>query len=184
VDFLQAGPPPLYIGFGSMKERQPEKTTTIMLEAVEMSGQRAILSAGWAGLGEGDLPETIYRVESVPHDWLFPKVSAVVHHGGAGTTAAGLRAGRPTITVPFFADQFFWGYQAYHLGAALKPIDHKKLSAPGLAVAIRQAAASPDLHVQAEKIGSLLRDENGAARAVNILTEKIWPKIGSYHEYE
>lgn len=176
LDFLQSGPPPVYIGFGSMKERQPEQTTKIVLQAVKMSGQRAILSAGWAGLGEGDLPDAIYRVESVPHSWLFPQMCAVIHHGGAGTTASGLRAGRPTITVPFFADQFFWGYQAYHLGAALKPIDHKKLDASILAAAIRRVAASPDVRHQAEKIGSLLRCENGAERAVEILEQKIWPQ--------
>ena len=177
VDFLQSGPPPVYIGFGSMKERQPEKTTKIMLQAVNMSGQRAILSSGWAGLGEGDLPETIYRVESVPHDWLFPKVSAVIHHGGAGTTAAGLLAGRPTIIVPFFADQFFWGYQAYHLGAALKPIDHKELNASILGAAIRRAVESPEIRSHAENIGSILRSENGVANAVEVLEAKIFPGV-------
>ncbi len=169
VDFLKAGPPPVYIGFGSMKERQPGQTTEMVLQAVKMSGQRAVLSAGWAGLGEGSLPDTIYRVESVPHDWLFPQMSAVVHHGGAGTTAAGLRAGRPTVTIPFFADQFFWGQQAYKAGAALKPINHKRLTAAVLAAAIQKAVTDSEICRQAARIGDLIRQEDGVQRAVEIL---------------
>ena len=107
VSFLEAGKPPVYIGFGSMTGRQPELMAEIVLAALAKSGQRGILLTGWGGIGNADLPESVFKLDAIPHDWLFPKMAAIVHHGGAGTTAASLRAGAPTIVVPFTADQSF-----------------------------------------------------------------------------
>jgi UDP:flavonoid glycosyltransferase YjiC (YdhE family) len=107
--FLEAGPPPVYIGFGSIVVDDPNAMTQMIFEAVKLSGQRALVSKGWGGIGADELgiPEGVFMLGNVPHDWLFNKVSCVVHHGGAGTTAAGIACGRPTVIVPFFGDQPF-----------------------------------------------------------------------------
>jgi UDP:flavonoid glycosyltransferase YjiC (YdhE family) len=108
-EFLDAGPPPVYIGFGSIVVDDPNAMTKLIFEAVQKSGQRALVSKGWGGLGADDLgkPEDVYMIGNCPHDWLFKRVSCVVHHGGAGTTAAGIACGKPTVIVPFFGDQPF-----------------------------------------------------------------------------
>ena len=119
-DFLEGGEPPVYFGFGSIFGRDPLRLTQIVLDAVKATGVRAIIARGWGGIDptQSELPNTVLTVDSVPHDWLFPKVSAVVHHGGCGTTAAGLRAGCPTIVCPFFGDQPFWVREARLLASA------------------------------------------------------------------
>jgi sterol 3beta-glucosyltransferase len=105
---LEAGPPPVYIGFGSIVVDNPDKLTELIFEAVKKAGVRAIVSKGWGGIGGVDPPEGILLLGNCPHDWLFPKMAAVVHHGGAGTTAIGVACGKPTVVVPFFGDQSFW----------------------------------------------------------------------------
>jgi UDP:flavonoid glycosyltransferase YjiC (YdhE family) len=112
--FLDNGPPPVYIGFGSIVVDDPNAMTKLIFEAVKMTGQRALVSKGWGGLGAEELgvPADVFMLGNVPHDWLFKKVSCVVHHGGAGTTAAGIACGRPTVVVPFFGDQPFVSYSA------------------------------------------------------------------------
>jgi sterol 3beta-glucosyltransferase len=105
--FLDSGPPPVYVGFGSMVDHQRAEITRIIIQALEQAGQRAILLGGWSELSSRELPASILHIDSVPHDWLFPRMAALVHHGGAGTTAAGLRAGVPSVIVPFTADQPF-----------------------------------------------------------------------------
>ncbi|MBC8171460.1 MAG: glycosyltransferase family 1 protein, partial [Anaerolineae bacterium] len=139
VEFLQAGSPPVYIGFGSMGNRKPEDTTRLMLEALALSGQRGVLASGWGGMSQATLPDTVYMLKAVPHSWLFPQMAAVVHHGGAGTTAAGLQAGVPSIIVPFFGDQPFWGQRVAALGVGTAPIPRKNLTAEKLAQAITAA---------------------------------------------
>ncbi|KAI9314007.1 hypothetical protein DFJ73DRAFT_411739 [Zopfochytrium polystomum] len=122
VDFLAKGDPPVYIGFGSIVVDDPDGLTDLIFKAVEKAGVRAIVSKGWGGLGGDKLqvPDNIYMIGNCPHDWLFKQVAAVVHHGGAGTTSAGLRAGRPTAIIPFFGDQSFWGAMiaSIHAGPA------------------------------------------------------------------
>lgn len=103
-DFLNAGPPPVYIGFGSIVVDDPDGMTKLIFEAVKKSGQRALVSKGWGGFGADDIPDGIFMLGNVPHDWLFKRVSCVVHHGGAGTMAAGIALGKPTCIVPFFGD--------------------------------------------------------------------------------
>ncbi len=109
AEFIKSGSPPLFIGFGSMPIKDPERTTEIILAALEQTGQRAILHVGWGGLGNRSLPHSVFRIDYAPYDWLFPKMSMVIHHGGSGTTAFGLRAGVPSCAVPFVFDQFYWG---------------------------------------------------------------------------
>ena len=135
LDFLNAGPPPVFIGFGSIVVKDPDALTKMVIDAVVKSGRRGIIQKGWAGMDidTSKLPPSIYIIGRAPHDWLFTKVDAVVHHGGAGTTAAGLYAGKPTVIVPFFGDQFFWGRTVRDMGVGfMEPhasLTSKKLAA-------------------------------------------------------
>ena len=169
VNFLQAGPPPIYIGFGSMLTRNPEETAELVIEALTRTGQRGVLSSGWGGLKKENLPETIFMVGSVPHSWLFPQMLAVVHHGGAGTTGAGLSAGIPSIIVPFFGDQPFWGRTVFELGVGSKPIPRAHLSAERLAEAIQIAISDKAMQKKAALLGERIRAEDGVARAVAVI---------------
>ncbi len=166
--FLDAGEPPVYIGFGSIVVDDPDKFTSLIFEAVEKAGVRALVSKGWGGLGdEGNTPDNVYMLENTPHDWLFPRVSAVVHHGGAGTTAIGLKCGKPTMIVPFFGDQPFWGAMTARAGAgAHEAVPYKKLSADALAEGIRQCL-TPEAKEAAEAIAKSIAEEgDGAKNAV------------------
>jgi len=169
VNFLEAGPPPVYVGFGSMLSRKPEETADLVLQALALTGQRAVLSSGWGGLRKENLPETVFMIGSIPHSWLFPKMAAVVHHGGAGTTGAGLRAGVPSIITPFFGDQPFWGHRVYELGVGPKPIPRKRLTVGRLVEAIQQAVSNTALQKNAFNLGERIRAEDGIARAVEII---------------
>ncbi|ELP31160.1 glycosyltransferase [Rhodopirellula baltica] len=171
VDFLQQGPPPLYVGFGSIFGRDPRATAERVIEAVRLSGQRAILAPGWGGmdLREFNLPETMLSIDAVPHDWLFPQVSAVVHHGGCGTTAAGLRAGRRTIICPFFGDQPFWGRVVHELGVGPKPIPQRRLTPERLAKAISETIDDCEMESRAEQLGKRIRSESGVQNAVRFI---------------
>ncbi|MBC8098190.1 MAG: glycosyltransferase family 1 protein [Armatimonadetes bacterium] len=166
VDFLNAGDPPVYIGFGSMGNRNPAAAGQIALEALQRSGQRGILASGWGGLQASDLPATVQMVASIPHSWLFPQMAAVVHHGGAGTTAAGLRAGVPSIIIPFFGDQPFWGQRVATLGVGTAPIPRKRLTSERLGQAIRDAVSDSALRQRAHALGQSIRAEDGIAQAV------------------
>jgi sterol 3beta-glucosyltransferase len=168
-DFLQAGSPPVYIGFGSMGNRNPEETADVVLQALDKTGQRAILAAGWSGMRTENLPDSAFLVYSVPHAWLFPRVAAVVHHGGAGTTAAGLRAGVPTVIIPFFGDQGFWGQRVADLGVGTVPIPRKQLTVERLAQAIQTAVGDRTMRQQAAALGAKIRIEDGVANAVAII---------------
>ncbi|GFF42135.1 sterol 3-beta-glucosyltransferase [Aspergillus udagawae] len=167
VKFLQDGPPPIYVGFGSIVVDNPTKLTKIVFEAIVKTGQRALVNKGWGniGSGEAEIPKNVFMVGSVPHDWLFTHVSCVVHHGGAGTTAAGLALGRPTIIIPFFGDQPFWGSIVYRAGAGPAPIPYKQLNAEKLADAINQALG-PETQEKAGEIGAKMRQENGVKCAM------------------
>ncbi len=171
LDFLKAGSIPVYIGFGSMVDHEREDMTKLIVEAVKLAGQRAILLNGWSELGSSELPDFIYAIESIPHDWLFPKVAAVIHHGGAGTTAAGLRAGIPTVVVPFFGDQSFWGWRVHQLGAGTKWIPRKKLTAEKLAAAIRVAVTDVTVRKNAAILGERIRAENGIRNAIVLIEQ-------------
>jgi UDP:flavonoid glycosyltransferase YjiC (YdhE family) len=168
VAFLQAGPPPVYVGFGSMgNSRKAQETDALILEALALSGQRGLLASGWSGLGSNvRLPKNIFVLESAPHDWLFPQMAAIVHHGGVGTTGAGLRAGVPNIVVPHFADQHFWGRRVAALGAGPPPIPRPKVNAGRMAEAIGEAVCNHTMRFRAAAIGRQIAAENGVGRAV------------------
>ncbi|MCB0253601.1 MAG: glycosyltransferase family 1 protein [Anaerolineae bacterium] len=168
-EFLAAGDPPVYVGFGSMAGRNPERITNIVVQALQQARVRGIIATGWGGLSADDLPDTILKIDQAPHDWLFPQVAAVVHHGGAGTTAAGLRAGKPSVICPFLVDQPLWGARVHALGAGPKPIPQKKLTAEKLAAAITEATFSPVMRVRAEQVGQQIRDEDGIGTAVSLI---------------
>jgi sterol 3beta-glucosyltransferase len=173
VNFLEAGEPPVYVGFGSIAGSDPEGKTRLVLAALEQSGQRGIVASGWGGLKAETLPEHVLMIEQAPHDWLFPRVQAVVHHGGAGTTAAGLRAGKPTIICPFFGDQPFWGQRIYELGAGPKPIPQKKLTTQALADAIQIAVSNPDMQRLAATLGDKISAEDGVRQAVEVIEATV-----------
>jgi sterol 3beta-glucosyltransferase len=176
--FLAAGPPPVYVGFGSMVGRCPERTTRIVLDALDRTKLRGVLASGWGGIAAGNLPDSVYLLDQVPHDWLFPRVAAVVHHGGAGTTAAGLRAGRPTVICPFFGDQPFWGWRVHEAGAGPAPIPQKNLTEKRLTTALREATGSLEIRRRAATLGEKIQRENGAANAVAFI-ERL--RLDLYH---
>jgi UDP:flavonoid glycosyltransferase YjiC (YdhE family) len=137
--------------------------TNMIFEAVKITGRRALVSKGWGGLGADELgiPEGVFMLGNCPHDWLFKHVSAVVHHGGAGTTAAGIAAGRPTVVVPFFGDQPFWGAMTAKAGAGPLPIPYKELTAEKLADAINEAL-KPESLDRAKELSQKISTEQGS----------------------
>lgn len=164
--FLEAGPPPVYIGFGSMSSSDPQATARLIAAAVAQSGQRAIVGSGWGRLENFDAAH-IHVLDHAPHHWLFERVAGVVHHGGAGTTAAGLRAGRPTMIVPHMADQPFWGQRVHGLGVGVAPVPRHKLTVERLAEGIQQLVGSQRLQTVAAVLGEKLRAEDGVRAAVD-----------------
>ncbi|KAK5171319.1 uncharacterized protein LTR77_004463 [Saxophila tyrrhenica] len=161
--FLDSGPPPVYIGFGSIVLDDPNAMTELIFEAVRITGQRVLLSKGWGGMGAEDLgiPEGVFMLGNVPHDWLFNHVSCVVHHGGAGTTAAGITAGKPTVVVPFFGDQPFWGAMVARAGAGPDPLPHKELTGQKLADAIN-FCLKPESQQKAGELAASIAKETGS----------------------
>lgn len=160
--FLAAGPPPVYIGFGSIVVDDPDAMTKMIFEAVKKAGVRALVSKGWGGLGADamGIPEGVFMLGNVPHDWLFQHVSCVVHHGGAGTTAAGIATGKPTVVVPFFGDQPFWGAMVARAGAGPLPIPYKQLTGDKLAAALSEAL-KPETLAKAKELGDRIKEEKG-----------------------
>jgi sterol 3beta-glucosyltransferase len=171
TDFLADGPQPVFVGFGSMRPRDPERASAIVAEALRRAGRRGVVAAGWAGLAASG--EDVLMVEDVPHDWLFPQCAAVVHHGGAGTTATALGAGVPSFAVPFFADQFFWGTRSARLGVGPDPIAASRLEPARLAAAIQRAAQDPGMRDRAAAVAARLRREDGVAAAVQAFGEAV-----------
>jgi sterol 3beta-glucosyltransferase len=133
---------------------------------VRRTGKRAIILSGWAGLGAGDMPQNVYVLKYAPHNWLFPQVSAVVHHGGSGTTASGLRAGVPMVVVPHQGDQAFWGRTVNNLGVGTAPIPRKKLTADHLAAAITELSSNGTMQANARALGEKIRAEDGLGETV------------------
>jgi UDP:flavonoid glycosyltransferase YjiC (YdhE family) len=169
--FLEAGPSPVCVGFGSMPNPNLQEATDLVVRALARAGQRGILLTGWGGLEKVHNQADIFSLESAPHDWLFPYTAAVVHHGGAGTTAAALRAGVPSIVVPFMADQPFWGRRVFELGAGPKPIPRRELTVDRLADAIRGAVVEQGMRTRAAALSRELLAEDGVSRAVEAFQE-------------
>ncbi|KAH7399751.1 hypothetical protein BKA64DRAFT_575344 [Cadophora sp. MPI-SDFR-AT-0126] len=164
--FLRSGPPPVYIGFGSIVIDDPNEMTAMILEAVQMTGVRAVISRGWSKLGAGqESGSQVHYLGDCPHEWLFQHVAAVIHHGGAGTTACGLLNGRPTAIVPFFGDQPFWGHMVAAAGAGPRPLPYKGLTSQKIAEAIRYCMTPAALEA-AGSIAAKMRTESGVKTAV------------------
>ncbi|XP_012473579.1 sterol 3-beta-glucosyltransferase UGT80A2 isoform X1 [Gossypium raimondii] len=166
VKWLEAGPKPIYIGFGSLPVQEPEKMTQIIVDALEQTGQRGIINKGWGGLGSlAESKDSVYLLDNVPHDWLFLQCMAVVHHGGAGTTAAGLKAACPTTIVPFFGDQPFWGDRVHARGVGPAPIPIDEFSLPKLIDAIK-FMLNPEVKEKAVELAKAMENEDGVSGAV------------------
>jgi UDP:flavonoid glycosyltransferase YjiC (YdhE family) len=173
VSFIENGPPPVYVGFGSMSMFGAAATTDAILEAITLAGQRAVLTNGESMLAADPLPGEVFVAGAVPHDWLFPRMAAVVHHGGAGTTGAALRAGKPTVICPFVGDQAFWGRRVAALGVGPSPVPFRKLTAGLLAGAIQRAVTDVEMQRQAASLGETIRAEDGIGRAVAVIANQL-----------
>ena len=169
--FISAGPPPVYMTFGSMlaSEPNPNEITSLMIDAVKQAGIRAIIQSNWDDLEVVETPPEIYRVTREPHERIFPHCAAVVHHGGAGTTQSALLAGRPSVVVAHASDQPFWGSVLHRAGAAPKPLLRRSVTPETLARAIRTACNSPEMASNAAAIGKRMTSEDGVGRAVELI---------------
>ena len=163
--FVAADAPPVYIGFGSSVGRDSTGLGSTVAAAVREADVRAVIATGWGGMSDIKSSAEAIVVERAPHGWLFPRVAAVVHHGGAGTTAAGLLAARPTVVCPFQGDQHFWGAAVHRAGAGPKPLPAKKLSSGGLASAIRTAMEDSGMRNRASELSERIRSERGTDQA-------------------
>lgn len=169
--FLETGEPPVYVGFGSMPGLDPQGLTAVIIEALAKAGKRGLLATGGGGLEAMNAPTHVHVITGAPHDWLFPQVAATIQHGGAGTTAASLRAGKPTAVCPFFGDQPFWGRRIAELGVGPTPLTRKALTAEAMAAAMI-AMDDPILRSRAAALGAAIRNENGVAAAVKFIERR------------
>ncbi len=174
--FLAEGPPPIYVGFGSMGfDRGAEERHAAIVEAVRRVGLRAVVASGWSRV-EIDSSDDILIIDAAPHDWLLPQVQAVVHHGGSGTTAAGLRAGRPTLVCPVLGDQPFWGHQIKRLGCGPDPLPWRRLTARTLEERLRRLATDTSYRHHADEVARRIRSDDGTGAATEVLEsiEESW----------
>ena len=168
--FISKGPPPVFVGFGSMTPGDAQRAGELAAEAGRRAGVRLVIQAGAAGLASPGPPgEDSIVIGDVPHDWLFPRMAAVVHHAGAGTTGAGLRAGVPAVGVPMLGDQPFWAARLAALGVGPRPVPYRRLSAPRLAAAISDAAGRPSYRDRARAMAGRLAAEDGTAPVIDAL---------------
>jgi len=173
TDFLASGSPPVYVGFGSLPNRNPAEAAQMVMGALRQLGLRGILLRGWGGLAPTTLGDDMLVLDSAPHSWLFPQMAAVVHHGGAGTTAAAIRAGVPAVVVPFTSDQPFWGRRVHELGVGPKPVPHDRLTTQRLVAALRLAVGDPGIRARADALGRRVRSEDGVGCAVDFLGRRF-----------
>lgn len=166
-DFLAAGPPPAFVGFGSMPAGDRERLSALVVDALRRAGLRGVLQSGGAGLAAD--ADDVLTIGDVPHELLFPRVAAVVHHAGAGTTAATLRAGVPSVPVPVMADQPFWAARLVALGAAPAAVPFRRLTAEGLADALGRAVTERPYADAARRLADRVAREDGAGRAAEIV---------------
>jgi sterol 3beta-glucosyltransferase len=172
ADFLEAGPQPVFVGFGSMPSVDPSALGNLVVGALRKANQRGVISKGWANLNLGKTDDMIL-IDSVPYDWLFPRMVAVVHHGGAGTTAAGFHAGVPSVICPFVADQRGWADISFNLGVGTRPIPRRRLTEEQLASSIRVAVSSTQMRENATHLAEQLAKEDGVRNAISIIRETL-----------
>lgn len=173
VDFISAGKPPVFISFGSMPVSKARKTADSIIEALTLSGRRAIVNLGWTEPTDINLPDFIFPISYIPYDWLLSQMAMVIHHGGSGTTAYGLRSGVPSMAIPFLFDQYFWGRRIAALGAGPLPIPFRQLNSKQLAKAIESAISDHDMRKRADSLGQKLRAEDGIIEAVKIIENQV-----------
>lgn len=171
LDFLRAGPSPVFIGFGSMTPAQGERLSDLVSGAVHRAGVRAVVQSGWAGLAPAS--DDILTVGDLPHDWLFPRMAAVVHHAGAGTTGAGLRAGVPAVPVPVLVDQPFWAARLHRLGVAPHPLPLHELTSDALADALRSCLDQPAYRHRAADLARRIRADDGSAAVLALIAQLV-----------
>jgi sterol 3beta-glucosyltransferase len=170
LEFLASGSPPVYLGFGSMPDEDQASFLATARSALRQVGRRGVLFTGWTqGQKPTSTPE-LFIGHHAPHDWLFPRMAAVVHHGGAGTTAAGLRAGVPSVIVPFMGDQPYWAHRVRTVGAGVGPLPRRNLTAATFARALTQALSDP-ICQRAAELGEKIRSENGVQRGVELIEQ-------------
>jgi UDP:flavonoid glycosyltransferase YjiC (YdhE family) len=178
VQFLNDGPPPVYVGFGSMDLQNAEPMSNLIIQALLESSQRGILASGWGGLRSEKLPPTIHPVQDIPHSWLFPQTAGVVHHGGMGTTAAGLRAGVPAIILPVGGDQPFWADRLQRLGVGLRSASYFKItSRRRLVEDIIRVTSEPSMNSKAAVLGAKIRTEQGCEMAVDLIQKSLVNRV-------
>ena len=168
-DFLGAGSPPVYVGFGSSGRYRQAETTALVLEGVRLSGQRGVVAVPGQEPSIRVISDDIIGIDGVPHDWLFPRTSLVVNPAGRGTVEYALRAGRPSVSVPHFLDQHLWARSLARLGASPRPISRRRLNASRLAEHIRAALADRGMAARAERLRGLVAAEHGSRRAVSAI---------------
>lgn len=173
VHFLESGPPPVYVGFGSMSDRDPERVTQITLQALKKTGQRAVLESGWGGIRTFPSSDDVFFInKNVTHDWLFPRVSAALHHGGAGTTSAAIRAGIPNIIAPFTLDQYAWADIISKKGLGVRAASNvNKLNEKKLRFAIEKVMQDVSIRQRAAALGHKVRAEDGVGVSVQLIEQ-------------
>lgn len=171
VEFLEGGEPPVYVGFGSMVDPRPEELSGVVGEALRLTGRRGVVGQGWGGTRCES--SNVYHVGWVPFGWLLSRVAAAVHHAGTGTAAEALRAGVPSVAVPFFGEQRFWAARLHELGVAPAPVPRRELTAERLAAAITEATGDERVRERAARLGALIRGEDGVAAAVEVINRHV-----------
>jgi sterol 3beta-glucosyltransferase len=171
--FLENGAPPLLVSLGAMSLGQDDarESAALFVQAIRQVGARAIVQGWEEGMKQLSLPPAIYAAGSLPHSWLLPRCAGVVHHGGFGTTSAGLRAGMPALVIPHLVDQFYWGQRIHELGAGPPPIRRTRLDPQGLAAALEELVNNGELRAAASLLGEQIRAENGVEDAVRLIEE-------------
>lgn len=174
AEFLESGAPPIYLGFGSMRGQNPEAIGEMVRQLVHATGLRAVVATGVGGIAMAT-PNThaVHIIDEAPHDWLFPRTAAIIHHGGAGTTAAALLAGRPQVICPFTGDQPFWAKRMQSVGVAPDPLPQRQLTAKRLIEAVEATRSATAMPRRAAEIGALVRAEGGTDHAVELLLELV-----------
>jgi sterol 3beta-glucosyltransferase len=180
LDFLAAGPPPVFITLGSMATKRAAEIGEVFTAALHKAGVRGIVQTGWAGMTTTP-DDQILTVDEVPYDWLFPRLAAVVHHAGIGTTAAGLRAGIPAIGVPVWLDQTFWAQRLIHLGVSPATVPLRRLSTDRLTNAIRAAIDNPTYRTQAQQLAQHINAEDGAATVIEAVHHLLHQPLKAGH---
>ncbi|MFC1670895.1 glycosyltransferase [Spirochaetota bacterium] len=173
LNFINGGPPPIYIGFGSVSVKDADAFTRLILKSVSSTGCRIILGSGWTGLGNTSLPHNIFQVNDTHHGTLFPHLAGIVHHGGSGTTHTAARAGIPQFIMPQIADQFFWGHRIHSLGLGPVPVAPKKINEHKLTKAINELINNETYKRNAKTLSEEMFHENGIPSVVEIVTKNI-----------